>query len=57
MRITDTGRALYERIVQETSAASARIWGGIPETDLLAAGRVLSLVAERANAELASTGR
>jgi DNA-binding MarR family transcriptional regulator len=57
VRITDAGRALYERIVQETSAASARIWGGIPEEDLLATGRVLTLVAERANAELATTGR
>ncbi|MFJ9373411.1 MarR family transcriptional regulator [Streptomyces sp. NPDC101455] len=57
VRITDTGRALYERIAQETSAASARIWGGIPEADLLAAGRVLILVAEHANAELATAGR
>ncbi|MEV8539910.1 MarR family transcriptional regulator [Streptomyces sp. NPDC051572] len=55
VRITDAGRALYERIVQETSAASARIWGGIPEEDLLATGRVLTLVTERANAELAAT--
>ncbi|MFF5304084.1 MarR family transcriptional regulator [Streptomyces sp. NPDC013161] len=57
VRITDAGRALYERITKETSAASARIWGGIPEEDLLATGRVLTLVAERANAELATTGR
>lgn len=57
VRITDAGRALYERITQETSAASGRIWGGIPEEDLLATGRVLTLVAERANAELATTGR
>ncbi|WP_327399481.1 MarR family winged helix-turn-helix transcriptional regulator [Streptomyces sp. NBC_01288] len=57
VRITDAGRALYERIVEETSAASARIWGDIPEEELVAAGRVLTLVAERANAELATTGR
>ena len=57
VRITDAGRALYERITQETSAASARIWGGIPEEDLLATGRVLTMVTERANAELATTGR
>ncbi|MEW1828646.1 MarR family transcriptional regulator [Streptomyces sp. NPDC088196] len=54
VRITDAGRALYERITKETSAASARIWGDIPEEDLLAAGRVLTLVAERADAELAA---
>ncbi|MFE2738808.1 MarR family transcriptional regulator, partial [Streptomyces sp. NPDC059349] len=31
-----------------------RIWGGIPAEDLAAAGRVLALVTERANAELAA---
>ncbi|MBK3568806.1 MarR family winged helix-turn-helix transcriptional regulator [Streptomyces sp. MBT62] len=54
VRITDAGRELFERITKETSAASARIWGDLPEEDLLAAGRVLSLVTERANAELAT---
>ncbi|MEV6483105.1 MarR family transcriptional regulator [Streptomyces sp. NPDC051576] len=54
VRITDAGRALYERVTKETSAASARIWGDIPEEDLLTAGRVLALVTERANAELAT---
>lgn len=57
VRITDAGRALYERITEETSAASARIWGDIPEEDLLTTGRVLTLVTERANAELATVGR
>lgn len=32
----------------------ARVWGGIPAEDLAAAGRVLALVTERANAELAA---
>ena len=54
VRITDAGRELFERITKETGAASARIWGDIPEEDLLAAGRVLALVTERANAELAA---
>ncbi|MFJ8134675.1 MarR family winged helix-turn-helix transcriptional regulator [Streptomyces sp. NPDC096013] len=54
VRVTDAGRALYERVTRETSGASARIWGDIPEADLLAAGRVLTLVTERANAELAA---
>ncbi|XUL86254.1 MarR family winged helix-turn-helix transcriptional regulator [Streptomyces galilaeus] len=54
VRITDAGRELFERITKETSAASARIWGDLPEEDLLAAGRVLTLVTERANAELAA---
>ncbi|MGX9887999.1 helix-turn-helix domain-containing protein [Streptomyces sp. NPDC002276] len=54
VRITDAGRELFERITKETSAASARVWGDLPEEDLLAAGRVLTLVTERANAELAA---
>ena len=57
VRITDAGRAVYERITKETSPVSARIWGGIPEEDLLATGRVLALVTERANAELAAVAR
>ncbi|MFD4561775.1 MarR family transcriptional regulator [Streptomyces sp. NPDC058469] len=57
VRITDAGRALYERITNETSGTTARIWGDIPEEDLLATGRVLTLVTERANAELAAVAR
>jgi len=54
LRITDAGRELYERITKETGAASARIWGGIPEADLVTTGRVLTLITELANAELAA---
>ncbi|MFJ9630731.1 MarR family transcriptional regulator [Streptomyces sp. NPDC101175] len=54
VRITDVGRELFERITKETAAASARIWGDIPEEDLLAAGRVLALVTARADAEPAA---
>lgn len=54
LRTTDAGRALFERITKETSAASARIWGDIPEEDLVTTGRVLALVTERADAELAA---
>ncbi|MEV0739500.1 MarR family transcriptional regulator [Streptomyces sp. NPDC050549] len=54
VRITDAGRELYERITKETGAASARIWGDIPEADLVTTGRVLTLITERANAELAA---
>jgi DNA-binding MarR family transcriptional regulator len=57
VRITDAGRALYERITNETSGTTARIWGDIPEEDLLATGRVLTQVTERANAELAAVAR
>ncbi|SEC68160.1 hypothetical protein SAMN05216489_01351 [Streptomyces sp. 3213] len=54
VRITDAGQELYERITKETSAASARIWGDIAEEDLATTGRVLTLITERANAELAA---
>ncbi|MFE9600264.1 MarR family winged helix-turn-helix transcriptional regulator [Streptomyces hokutonensis] len=57
VRITDAGRELFERITKETGAASARIWGDLPEEDLATAGRVLTLITERANAELAAVAK
>ncbi|MGW6741861.1 MarR family transcriptional regulator [Streptomyces sp. NPDC055025] len=51
---TDAGRELLAATGAETAPVSARIWGGIPAEDLTAAGRVLALVTERANAELAA---
>ncbi|KOG34207.1 hypothetical protein [Streptomyces resistomycificus] len=49
---TDAGRELYATASAETSKISARIYAGVPAADLAAAGRVLALVTERANAEL-----
>lgn len=54
LRPTDAGRELMAAVGAETAPVSARIWGGIPAADLTAAGRVLALVTERANAELAA---
>ncbi|MFE5397020.1 MarR family transcriptional regulator [Streptomyces sp. NPDC056568] len=54
LRPTDSGRALLTAVAAEVAPASARIWGGIPAGDLAAAGRVLALVTERAEAELAA---
>ncbi|MET9018133.1 MarR family transcriptional regulator [Streptomyces olivaceoviridis] len=54
LRPTDAGRELFAATGAETAPISARIWGGIPAEDLTAAGRVLALVTERANAELAA---
>ncbi|WP_329560206.1 MarR family transcriptional regulator [Streptomyces uncialis] len=54
LRPTDTGRELLAAARAELAPAAARIWGGIPAGDLAAAGRVLALVTERANAELAA---
>ncbi|MEV3929560.1 MULTISPECIES: MarR family transcriptional regulator [unclassified Streptomyces] len=54
LRPTDAGRELFAAVAAETAPVSARVWGGIPAEDLAAAGRVLALVTERAEAELAA---
>ncbi|MET8813865.1 MarR family transcriptional regulator [Streptomyces sp. NPDC004549] len=54
LRPTDEGRDVLADVAAETAPVSARVWGGIPAEDLAAAGRVLALVTERANAELAA---
>ncbi|MFJ5775557.1 MarR family transcriptional regulator [Streptomyces sp. NPDC093094] len=52
--ITDAGRALHTATTAETAPISARIYDGIPEEDLAAAGRALARIRERADAELAA---
>ncbi|MER6158913.1 MarR family winged helix-turn-helix transcriptional regulator [Streptomyces sp. NPDC001868] len=54
VRITDAGREAFTGSAAEVAPVSARIYAGIPAEDLAAAGRVLTLVTERANAELAA---
>ncbi|WP_449350317.1 MarR family transcriptional regulator [Streptomyces shaanxiensis] len=54
VRITRAGRDLYETTSAETAPLTARIYAGIPEEDLAVAGRVLGLITERANRELAA---
>jgi DNA-binding MarR family transcriptional regulator len=54
VRITDAGRELYATTSAETAPITARIYAGIPTEDLAAAGRVLTLINERADAELAA---
>ncbi|WP_030338166.1 hypothetical protein [Streptomyces sp. NRRL S-1022] len=54
LRPTDAGRELIAAVGADTGPLTARVWGGIPAADLAAAGRVLALVTERANAELAA---
>ncbi|MFE9443626.1 MarR family winged helix-turn-helix transcriptional regulator [Streptomyces sp. NPDC006602] len=51
--VTNAGRDLYAEVTGQTGKISARIYAGISAEDLAAAGRVLALVTERANAELA----
>ncbi|MDN3026915.1 MarR family transcriptional regulator [Streptomyces sp. S.PB5] len=53
VRITDAGRELYDTTSAATAPITARVYAGIPEADLAVAGRVLTLITERANAELA----
>ncbi|MFD8971220.1 MarR family transcriptional regulator [Streptomyces sp. NPDC059593] len=53
LRLTDTGRGLDATTSAESAEISARLYAGIPAEDLAVAGRVLTLVTERANAELA----
>ncbi|MEW2130664.1 MarR family transcriptional regulator [Streptomyces sp. NPDC005435] len=54
LRPTDAGRELLAAVGAETAPVSARVWGDIPTEDLAATGRVLALITERANAELAA---
>jgi DNA-binding MarR family transcriptional regulator len=54
LAITDAGRELYRTTSAEIAPVSARIYAGIPAGELAVAGRVLSLINERANAELAA---
>jgi DNA-binding MarR family transcriptional regulator len=52
--LTDAGREFHTAVSSETAEISARVWADIPAEDLAAAGRVLALVTERADAELAA---
>ncbi|NUO99325.1 MAG: winged helix DNA-binding protein [Nonomuraea sp.] len=54
LRITDAGRELYDTTSAATAPISARVYADIAEEDLAVAGRVLTLITERANAELAA---
>ncbi|MFG2479550.1 MarR family winged helix-turn-helix transcriptional regulator [Streptomyces fagopyri] len=51
--LTERGGELFERIRTGGSEIAARLYAGIPAEDLATAGRVLALVTERADAELA----
>ncbi|MFI7407310.1 MarR family transcriptional regulator [Streptomyces sp. NPDC049627] len=57
VRITDDGRELYDRTGTETAPVTARIYADIPAEDLATAGRVLTLITDRADAELAALNK
>jgi len=50
---TGDGRRLHSRISAVTDRIIQRLWGDLPAGDLATAGRVLAIITERANAELA----
>jgi hypothetical protein len=50
--LTDAGHALHAQIRRGTAQITQRLWGDLPAQDLATAGRVLSTVLARANAEL-----
>ena len=50
--LTLAARELQARVIGTTDEIRARLWGDLPESDLAAAGRVLSTALTRANAEL-----
>jgi hypothetical protein len=52
--LTPAGTAGVEQIQDGISQVTQRLYGGLPESDLATAHRVLVTVTERANAELAS---
>ncbi|MET8467489.1 MarR family winged helix-turn-helix transcriptional regulator [Micromonospora zamorensis] len=53
MRLTDIGHATQARVADAVAGITARLYGDIPADELAAAARVLTLVTQRANDELA----
>ena len=51
--VTDAARQLHGRINGTVSEITQRLWCDLPAEDLDTTGRVLSIITERANAELA----
>jgi len=54
LKVTETGEELHRCIRTAVGDITRRLWGDLPADDLNTAGRVLSTVLERANAELAA---
>jgi hypothetical protein len=52
--LTGAGQQLQARIQGAVTQITERMWGDLPAGDLVTAGRVLSVVLARANAELAA---
>jgi hypothetical protein len=52
---TDTGQARHRQIRADLDQTTARLFGELSADDLATAGRVLTVITDRANAELAAT--
>jgi hypothetical protein len=52
VQVTDEGQARWTRVRTELGPITQRLWGDLPAEDLAAAGRLLAIVLERANAAL-----
>ena len=50
--VTQRARDLFARVRTATHEITERLWGDLPAEDLATAGRVLSIITERASAEL-----
>jgi DNA-binding MarR family transcriptional regulator len=57
VELTDDGQETYRRIRRAVNETIGPLYAGIPADDLETAGRVLSFITTRANAELESRGR
>ncbi|GAB2926993.1 hypothetical protein GCM10027280_12930 [Micromonospora polyrhachis] len=53
VRVTDEGQARWTQVRTAIGPITQRLWGDLPAEDLATAGRVLGIVLNRANAELA----
>ena len=51
--VTGAARQLHSQIRATVAEITQRLWGDLPAEDLATAGRILSIITERANAELA----
>jgi DNA-binding MarR family transcriptional regulator len=52
VKLTDAGQQLYGQIRTAVTQITQRMWGDLPAEDLETAGRVLSIILGRANAEM-----
>jgi hypothetical protein len=53
VRLTAAGERVHGQIRAGVAQVTERLWGDLPAADLATAGRILSIITARANAELA----